>query len=324
MAARAVGRSAATPRLTHATIAAVPTVPFLGEAACLAAAVLWAVAVELFRAPIGTWGPTTVNLAKCVLGTALLAVTVAVVGGFGDLLAAPAGALAVLALSGLVGLTVGDTALFVAVTRIGVHRTLLLQTLAPVFAAGIAAATTGEWPTGGQLLGGLLILAGVALVIGPPRAGEGAAPNRAATSVGLAMGLLAALGQGAGVVLSRVGMASIDVAPATLVRLATAAASLVLLAACRRQLGTLLHLAGDPTARRRVVPATVLGTYLAMLLMMLGVALTPAAVAAVLLGTTPVFSLLLVAALHRRMPSSLEIAGTLVAVAGVALLARGG
>jgi len=302
----------------------VSTVPLLGEASCLAAAALWAVAVELFRAPIGTWGPTAVNLAKCVLGTAMLAVTVVAVGDLGHLLAAPAGAVVALALSGVVGLTVGDTALFVAVTRIGVHRTLLLQTLAPVFAAAIAAATTGEWPNRGQLLGGLVILVGVALVIGPPRGGHAAPADRAAVPVGLAMGLLAALGQGAGVVLSRVGMAEVPVTPATLVRLAAGAACLILVAACRRQLLALVRLAQDPAARRQVVPATVLGTYLAMILMMLGVGLTPAAVAAVLLGTTPVFSLVLVAALHRRLPSALEIVGTLLAVVGVALLARGG
>jgi drug/metabolite transporter (DMT)-like permease len=301
-----------------------PAVPFLGEVSCLAAAALWAIAVELFRAPIGTWGPTAVNLAKCILGTVLLAATVVVAGDATTLLAAPAGALLTLALSGVVGLTVGDTALFVAVTQIGVHRTLLLQTLAPVFAAAIAAATTGEWLTRSQLLGGLVILVGVALVVGPPRRGGDAPPRRAAIALGLAMGLLAALGQGAGVVLSRVGMAAVPVTPATLVRLAAGAVCLLALAAGRRQLRSLLRLAGDPVARRRVVPATLLGTYLAMLLMMLGVALTPAAVAAVLLGTTPVFSLVLMAALRRRLPATLEVAGTLLAVVGVALLARGG
>ena len=49
-----------------------------------------------------------------------------------EMIAAPTPALLALAASGLVGITVGDTALFAAVVRIGVHRSLLLLTLAPV------------------------------------------------------------------------------------------------------------------------------------------------------------------------------------------------
>ena len=63
-------------------------------------------------------------------------------------------ALLYVAASGLVGLTIGDTALFGAVARLGVPRTLLLQTLSPVFAAspmipspsGIEV-RSGVWPS---------------------------------------------------------------------------------------------------------------------------------------------------------------------------------
>jgi drug/metabolite transporter (DMT)-like permease len=72
----------------------------------------------------------------------------------------------------------------------------------------------------------------------------------------------------------------------------------------------------------RVLPATLFGTYLAMLLMMAGIALAPATVAAVLLATTPVFSLLLESWVERRLPTATGILGTLLAIAGVAILTR--
>ena len=70
----------------------------------------------------------------------------------------------------------------------------------------------------------------------------------------------------------------------------------------------------------RVLVATFLGAYVALYLMMAGVDLAPASVAAVLLSTGPVFSLVLESVLERRPPSMRGVAGTLLAVSGVAIL----
>jgi drug/metabolite transporter (DMT)-like permease len=69
-----------------------------------------------------------------------------------------------------------------------------------------------------------------------------------------------------------------------------------------------------------MVPAAFLGTYLALLLMMFGVASTPATIAAVLLATSPIFSLVIEAITDRRRPTALAVIGTIVAVVGVAVL----
>lgn len=71
---------------------------------------------------------------------------------------------------------------------------------------------------------------------------------------------------------------------------------------------------------RRMLPAAFLGTYLALLLMMIGVALAPATVAAVLLATSPIFSLVIEAVADRKRPTLLAVVGTITAVAGVAVL----
>jgi drug/metabolite transporter (DMT)-like permease len=54
--------------------------------------------------------------------------------------------------------------------------------------------------------------------------------------------------------------------------------------------------------------------------MMAGVALAPAPVAAVLLGTSPVFSLFLEAVVEKRPVTARGLLGTLLAVAGVGVL----
>jgi uncharacterized membrane protein len=300
--------------------------PFAGELSCLAAALLWAVAVSMFRRPVVEFGARAVNLAKCSLGAILQGLTVIALGQAGALLAAPPSALFYIAASGLVGLTVGDTALFGAVARLGVHRTLLLQTMSPLFAALIAFGWRDELPSRGQLVGAAVILCGVALVVAPRGGGRGA---RAATLgfrspllIGTGLGLLAALGQAAGMVLAKSGMEELPVLAASFLRLASAAIGLLLLAIALRRTATLRKLIEAPLLWSRLLPATLLGTYLALFLMMAGVALAPVAVAATLLAVSPVFGLFLDAWVLRQPITLRGVAGTLLAVIGVALLTR--
>ncbi len=298
--------------------------PLVGEAVCLTAAMLWATAVVLFRGAIREHGARTINLAKGLIATLLLTVTVLVVGGWSSLITAPPAHLGWLAASGLVGLTLGDTALFAAVGKLGAHNGLLLQTLAPVFAATLAF-PLGERLNVIQLLGAALVLVGVMAVISSQRNGRKGAsdlPPRVLTA-GLVFGVLAAFGQGSGVVLAKLGMAEIPTLPATTFRLATSVAGLLVIAAFRGGLRPLTHALSDRATARRVVPASVIGTYLAMSLMMLGIALAPASIAAVLLATPPVFSLLLESWLDRTWPQAVGVAGTIVTVAGVAVLSVG-
>lgn len=306
----------------------------VGEIASLGAASLWAVAVVMFRRPIAMWGARAINLFKCLFATCLLLFTVLFFGGMHDLAVARPVHLGLLALSGLIGLTLGDTALFAAVPRIGAHRTLLMQTLAPVF-AGLLAISLGERLSLGQLVGAAAVLAGIALVVGFDRSvllvpGSGAAaltgsPHRGSLSgAGIALGVLAAFGQGVGVVIAKEGMVAVPVLPATLLRLAAGSAGLLVVAVLSGRLPSFVGAVVDASTLRRAVPAAFLGTYLAMLLMMAGVALAPATIAAVLLSTSPIFSLGVEAAVDRRRPSAVAILGTLIAVVGVAVLTTAG
>jgi drug/metabolite transporter (DMT)-like permease len=285
-----------------------------GQAACLSAAFLWALSVSLFRRPIERYGAPTINLAKCLLATLLQCVTVWAMGLADSLWSAPTEGLLLIAGSGVVGLVVGDTALFAAVSRIGVHRTLLLQTLSPVFAAIVAYFWLGERPTAVQAAGALLILAGIMLVVAPRGTVQATRPW------GWTLGILAALGQGGGIVMAKVGMGGVNVLAASCLRLGAAAVVLALIGLFANRFGELWKLTVDTSAITRVVPAIIMGTYLALFLMMAGIAMAPASIAAVLLSTPPVFSLFIEAFVERRPVSQRGLVGTLIAVSGVAVL----
>jgi drug/metabolite transporter (DMT)-like permease len=124
-------------------------------------------------------------------------------------------------------------------------------------------------------------------------------------------------------VLAKTGMEEIPVLAASFLRLATAAIGLFLLAALLRRTSGLRKLAGLPVLWTRLLPATLLGTYVALFLMMAGLALAPVAVAATLLSVSPVFGLFIDAYVFRQPITVRGVVGTLLAVAGVALLTRG-
>jgi drug/metabolite transporter (DMT)-like permease len=112
--------------------------------------------------------------------------------------------------------------------------------------------------------------------------------------------------------------------PATLLRLAAGASGLVVVAAFGGWLSSLGNALQDREPMRRMVPAAFFGTFLALVLMTVGVALAPATIAAVLLATSPIFSLVIEAVADRKRPTALAVIGTFLAVAGVAVLVGAG
>ncbi len=108
-------------------------------------------------------------------------------------------------LSGVIGFGLGDLALFLALPRIGSRLTVLLtQCLAAPFAAVVEWTWLGVSPSLAETLCGALILGGVGLAIAPARGTVAATPvARGVFVAGLVAGVIAALGQGGGAVVSR-------------------------------------------------------------------------------------------------------------------------
>ncbi len=121
-------------------------------------------------------------------------------------------------LSGVIGMGLGDLALYGALPRLGSRLSLLMT---QCLAAPIAALAEWLWLdvalTPAQLIAGLIILAGVALALAPKKtdltanntANPASSPATSSrivptiTALGLTFGLLSAAGQGLGAVMSR-------------------------------------------------------------------------------------------------------------------------
>jgi drug/metabolite transporter (DMT)-like permease len=108
-------------------------------------------------------------------------------------------------LSGVIGFGMGDMALFGALPRIGPRLAILLTQCLGAPIAGLAEYLfLGVHPTGVEILCGVVILSGVALALAPDQQSD-AEPR--AFRIGVCFGIVSALGQGLGAVLSRKGYA---------------------------------------------------------------------------------------------------------------------
>lgn len=285
---------------------------------CLIAAALWAVALSMFRDPIRKLGADTVNLFKC-LGGGLCFLAVSLLLFPGQWGGSPTD-LSLLAVSGVVGMSIGDVLLFVSVRRIGVQRSLILFNTAPVITGLAAMPIYGESLAAESWAGIVAILAGVSLVESDP-VRRGREPKKSLRAHWLAIlpGLGAAAGQSAGILLARGPLQRVEVLPASSLRLSAAAIVLlaVLLATARGR----RRLAGLRPARwPRLLAPTFLGTVMAVFFMMRGIRDVPAGISAALLSTTPIFSLPIARYALGEAIGPRSVLGTLVCVAGVTLL----
>ncbi len=283
-----------------------------GELACLASAACWASASLIYRRLGKETRPMALNLLKSGLATLLLAGTLLAVEGW-----RPPGweQLGWLALSGLVGLTIGDSLYFGALTTLGPRKTLLIWSLAPALTAALAWPVLGEPVTAGMLGGMALTLGGIALVI-TDREGAGVGVT---TKKGVLLALGATACQAVGCVLTKLGDDGVSSLAISTIRLGAAVPVLLVLVLLAGQ-GSDLAKGSRPGYAGKLVAGCLVGTYAGLWLSMYGLTRIDAGVAVTLSTTTPLFILPLVALFEKERIGPRAILGALVAVGGVAVL----
>ena len=157
----------------------------------LGAAFFYAWSVTCARRSSAHHGPDLANLGRLLIAVIVIGLFVA----FSDRHPFCAG-WEWLILGGVLGLGIGDIALFHALPRIGVGLTMLLtQCLAAPFALILEYEALGHSPNGAQMLAALVILIGVGDALGAPAEGDPADRR-----TGVWLGVLSALGQACGAV----------------------------------------------------------------------------------------------------------------------------
>ncbi len=287
---------------------------YLGDAMALGCAVVWAVAVLLFRSLRGV-PPVTLNLFKNLLAAVLLVLTTAALGHRWEIHHRPWD-LASLVLSGVLGLAVADSLFLAGLARVDASVAAVADCAYSPTVLVLATVFLGEVPGAGLLWGTPLVLAGLAAVAW---SGSGAAT---VDRRGLALVLSGVTTTAVGVVIARPALARADLFEATAVRLLAGSAALLVVSAARGRLAEAVALLRPQPLWKKAVPAAVFATYLSMLLWLGGMKYGTASRAA-LLNQTGTLWLLIVSRFLGETVSRRRVAGALLAVLGVVIVLRG-
>jgi drug/metabolite transporter (DMT)-like permease len=283
--------------------------------------VCWASGANLFAAAAHRLGPAPLNRLRLAFGLAFLALALLVTQGQPWPVEATPFQLAVLAVSGLIGFVFGDGHGFRSMVILGPGRATLVISLAPLFTLLLAWPVLGERP-------GPLVLAGMALLLGGlawvllERAEERHERASGPVAAGVVAGVLAALGQAGGYVLSKVALQSgIDPLPATVVRVGAATIAMWAWAAARGEAGTTLAAArADRAGALFAAGGALAGPFLGVTLSLVALQHVEAGVAASITAFFPVLTILMARRFHHERLTARLLLGALVAVAGVIVL----
>lgn len=290
---------------------------YLGQIAALTAAFFWSGTAILFSAAGKRMGALATNLLRILLGSLLLCITLWVTTGRFYPVQATAMQMKWLAVSGIVGLSIGDGALFVCLVILGPRIATLLLSLAPTITTLIAwlflHEELGVWP----ILGIVLTLSGIYWVVMEDHDD----PVHGSKTVGLILGVIAALGQGIGIIFAKKALSTdIDALSATVLRMVPATIVLWLYALLFGKVKQVFTTLRDRRASLALVGGSVFGPFLGIWLSIVAVKYTQTGIAATLLATVPIMIIPVNYIVYKIKPSPRTWVGTLMAVGGVALL----
>ncbi len=296
----------------------------MGELAALGTAFCWSFSSIFFTAGSKRVGSLVVNRARLVAAVLLVGLAHRVLlGRFFPFDAEPQ-RIVWFTLSALVGLVLGDTLLFQSYIFVGTRIGMLLMSLNPIFGALLAWPLLGETLSLPEVAAMMLALAGATWVVlerGAPK--NGAVPaDRRRYALGATLAVAAGLCQALGLIIAKRGLAG-DFAPLSAVIIRMSSAMIVMwgLAAAQGQVTTTIHtLRKDHRAELAILGGAIAGPFLGVWLSMVAVQNARVGIASTLMAMTPIMLLPLVRLIYREHVSARAAAGTLLAVAGVAIM----
>ena len=294
----------------------------MGEIAALSASVLWAFASLVFAQLGQKTAPLVMNGLKCVIALALMWISLLAFEQipWPELTHA---ALFYLVISGFIGLTIGDTAYFNALVRLGPRRALVFTALTPPVTALMAVPALGEPITLTMGIGMALTMGGVVWVILERAPVQDDEPHQGLTKaewLGVAFALVGVLCQSSGNVLTKMGGETSSALAVSVVRLAAGTLGLGVIIGLTGRLAEVAAPFRDRRTTILLLVATFAGTYLGIWLLNAGLKYTFVGIAATLSSTSPIWILPLAYFILKERITPRAVLGAVIAVVGVGVL----
>ncbi len=291
-----------------------------GEFYSILVAFVWASAVVMFRSAGASTPPIALNFFKNSFGFLLFLPTMALLGipffpPENDLADA-----AILLASGALGIGIADSLFFASLNRLGASRASVVDSLYSPLVVLFAFIYLAE-PVGPGLLLAVGLMGSAILIIAWGGDPDDTAISRRDLRQGILFGLLAMAGMAAGIVMAKPVLDRSDVLWSATLRLAGGVAFLF------------LYLAHGPTRRsiartftpgphwRLLVPASFVGSYLAMAIWIAGMKYTDTSIASVLNQASVLIVPILAAIFLKEPLTRRKGAAILLGFAGAAIAA---
>ena len=294
----------------------------MGEFAALLTSACWAFSAVLFTLAGRKVGAAQVNRLRLLFGLVFFLLIHLLATGTLIPLNASWQTWMWLGLSGVVGLALGDLALFQSYLYVGPRMGALIMAVVPVFSTIFAWFFLGEWLDWVKIAGIVLAVAGIALVVlergSKPEQG---AHDRRQYLQGIFYGFLAAAGQTAGLLLTKRGLA--DGFPAlsgVLIRVLVACLVLWAVALTTRQAHATFSALRERRTLNLLLAGSLIGPFAGVWLSTIAIQLTAVGIASTLTSLAPILLLPISAWLFHERISIRAIAGTFLTIVGVVIL----
>lgn len=295
---------------------------YLGELAAILTAICWTVTAMAFESAGKRVGALSLNLIRLLIGLVFLSIYNAIMND-GFLPVASGYQWFWLTLSGIVGFVLGDLFLFRAFILIGARISMLIMSLVPPITAFIGWIALGEVLSGIEFLGMGVTMAGITMVMMARRnKGNGLSLKKGKMGpvvLGSLLALGGAIGQAAGLVLSKKGMQDMDAFAATQIRIMAGVAGFLIVITLLKRWPRVLGALRDLKAMKFMTLGSFTGPFLGVSFSLLAVQHTDTGIAATLMALTPVMIIPPAILLKKEKIHPMEILGALISVGGVAL-----
>lgn len=303
----------------------------LGEYAALLTAVFWTITAIAFESVGKKIGSLSTNLLRLFLAFIFIGIYSLITRGSFIPFDASLHNWMWLSLSGLIGFVIGDLLLFEAYVVIGSRVSMLIMSLTPPITAFLGWIIMGEVLTRQNFLGMFLTITGIMIVVldrSPKKDLEEKTDQNNLNKkkiklsypiIGLLLAFGGAVGQGAGLVLSKYGMQDFDPFAATQIRVITGFVSFSVLFVFMKRWKKVFEAIKNKDAMARLSIGAIFGPFLGVSFSLLSVKHTTTGVASTIMSIVPVLIIPPAIIFFKEKISIKEVIGSLIAVGGVAL-----
>lgn len=287
---------------------------YLGIIVALLSAASWAFATVVFDR-IGKVVPYVgITFLKGIFSIILMIVLLIFTGGLHEI---GIWEFSFLALSGIIGISVGDSLFFKSLQDLGAKVQVIFFLLGQIFTMILSLLLLGELLSLEQYIGAIILLTGIVVVIWGKQENH---PNKIR---GIVCGLLSILCFSVSAIMVKMAIADVEVVTATFYRMAFGTIFTLGFGVMGKQLPSWVK----PLRDKRLLALFILNvfviTYGGFLLLMVAIKLISVSLVSVLGTTEPVFVLLFAYLINKEKITKQEVIGTMITLAGLFIIING-